>query len=226
MPDRYTRFGEYFMQGLATVLAPGTPVDVPHVGRCRIRSVIEPNMHHSNWSMQVDIAFPDSYSHMTIGMYTFGSCLLKDTEAIALPDPSYEDENDKLFPREHQEAWGRLLDSLEAGLLELGYRIGSDDDCDFYLIEDYMPSEGVSAIVLRPEALTASVVELSQRLTLTEPQWNLWVRLGFEFNDKLSRGHQESVLIRPDRVVRDFNATRLKSEYGSRIPFVTHASDA
>jgi len=226
MPDRYTRFGEFFMQGLADLLAPGTCVNVPHVGTCRIRNVIEPRIHHSNWSMQLDISFPDSYSQMTIGLYTFGSCLLKDTEAIELPDPTYIDENDTHFPAEHQEAWGRLLVGVESELTKLGYRVGSEDACDFYLIEDYMPSEGVAALVLRPEAFTREVVASCQNLVQSEPNWNLWVRFGFEFTDKLSKGHQESVLIRSDRIVHDYNAKRLEQEYGQRIPFVAGASDA
>lgn len=226
MPDRYTRFGEFFMQGLAQLLAPGTVVNVPHVGACPIRSQIEPRMHHSNWSMQVDISFPDSYSQMTVGLYTFGSCLLKDTESIALPDPTYLDENDTLFPAEHQEAWGRLLDAIEAELTGRGYKVGSSDECDFYLIEDYMPSEGVSALALKPEAVTQEVIAACQGLAQVEAKWNLWVRFGFEFTDKLSKGHQESVLVRPDRVVRDYDATRLQREYGSRIPFIAVQSDA
>ena len=225
MPDRYTRFGEFFMQGLAARLAPGTPIEVPNVGTCVIRQIIEPRMHHSNWSMQVDISFPDSYSQMTVGLYTFGSCLLKDTEAIALPEPTYADENDTLFPAEHQEAWARLLQSLEDAFTSSGFRVGSGDDCDFYLVEDYMPSEGVSALVLRPESLTSEVVAACQVCAQAEAKWNLWVRLGFEFTDKLSTGHQESVLVRPDRVVRDYDGKRLRQEYGTRIPFVAGASD-
>ena len=214
------------MQGLAGLLAPGTAIEVAHVGTCQVRSVIEPRMHHSNWSMQVDISFPNSYSQMTIGMYTFGSCLLDDTETIQLPDPTYEDENDTLFPAEHQEAWGRVLDGVESELVARGYRVGSADDCDFFLIEDYMPSEGVSALVLRPEALTEEVVAACQRIAQSESRWNLWVRLGFDFTDKLSKGYQESVLIRPDRIVLDFDATRLAQEYGARFPYIRARGDA
>jgi hypothetical protein len=208
------------MQGLAGLLAPGTAVEVPYVGTCQIRNVIEPRMHHSNWSMQVDISFPGSYSQMTIGLYTFGSCLLKDTETVQLPDPTYEDENDTLFPAEHREAWVRVLDGVEAELIARGYRVGSADDCDFYLIEDYMPSEGVSALVLNPEALTEEIVAACQRIAKSESRWNMWVRLGFEFTDKLSKGHQESVLIRPDRIVLDLDPLRLAQEYGDRLPYV------
>jgi len=72
--------------------------------------------------MQVDISFPGSYSCMTIGMYTFGSCLMGDTEKITLPEPTYTDDNDSIYTKEHQEAWFRLLDSLESELEAQGYR--------------------------------------------------------------------------------------------------------
>ncbi|WP_295639778.1 hypothetical protein [uncultured Methylibium sp.] len=220
MPDRYTRFGEFFMRGLARTLAEGTPIDVPHVGVCKVRSVVEPRMHHSNWSMQVSISFPDSHSEMTIGMYTFGSCLLPDTEAIKLPAPSYVDENDTLFPKEHEEAWFRLLGAVERELEALGYRLGSDDDSDFYLITDYMPSNGISVSALKPAVLTPDVLDLCQRLARTEAQWDLWIRLAFEFTDKRSTGHAENILVRPDRIVHDYDPVRLFNELGADTPIV------
>lgn len=172
-------------------------------------------MHHSNWSMQFSICFPDSCSEMTIGMYTFGSCLMDDTENIALPQPTYEDERDEIYPNEHQAAWFRLIDALEAELEGAGYSIGSTDDDDFYLVTDYMPSNGISCSVLKPELLTLELIDRCQRLTRSEVEWNLWVRLGFDFVDKRHKGHSENILVRPDRVIHDYDAARLRSEFGS-----------
>jgi hypothetical protein len=226
MPSRYTRFGEFFMQGLAKTLAEGTSVDVPHVGKCNVRHVSEPHMHHSNWSMQMSISFPDSHSEMTIGMYTFGSCLMSDTETIALPEPTYTDEADTIFPRQHQEAWYRVLDSLESELERHGFKVGSSDDCDIYLITDYMPSEGISASVLQPSALRSELISLCQTLVRGEPEWNFWIRLALEFTDKRHHGHSENVLVRPDRVVNDFDLARLRREFGTEIPLLEASGDA
>jgi hypothetical protein len=214
------------MQGLARALAEGAQIEVPHVGTCKVRHVTEPNMHHSNWSMQVSISFPESYSEMTIGMYTFGSRLMRDTEGIELPDPTYIDENDAVYPKEHQEAWFRLLDGLEQELEAQGYRLGSDDDADFFLVTDYMPSNGISVSVLKPHLITPDLVALCQRLAQSEQQWNLWVRLSFEFTDKRNKGHAENVLVRPDRVVHDYNPERLRLEYGREIPLLSICRDA
>lgn len=220
MPSRYTRFGEFFMQGLAKALAEGTPVDVPHVGRCTIRNVLEPHMHHSNWSMQVSISFPDSYSEMTIGMYTLGSCLMEDTEKIELPEPAYEDEKDEIYPSEHQEAWFRVLDSLETELEAAGFRVGSADEDDFFLGTDYMPSDGISCSVLKPGLLTEELIARCQRLAKAEAVWNIWIRLAFDFADKRHRGHAENILVRPDRVVHDYDAARLRQEFGEEFPLM------
>lgn len=225
MPSRYTRFGEFFMQGLAQTLAEGTAIDVPHVGRCVVRSVLEPHMHHSNWSMQVSISFPNSHSDMTIGMYTFGSCLMDDTEKIQLPEPTYTDEQDKIYPNEHQEAWFRLLDSLEAELEAAGYSIGSSDDSDFYLITDYMPSDGISCSVLKPILVTQELIDRCQRLAKNEASWNLWIRLGFDFVDDRYKGHSENILVRPDRVAHDYDSARLQNEFKNEIPLLGAGSD-
>jgi hypothetical protein len=225
MPTRYTRFGEFFMQGVAKALAEGTTIDVPHVGRCVVRNVQEPHLLGSNWGTQVDISFPGSDSQMTIGMYTFGSCLLDDTEAITLPDATYEDEADKEFPTEHQEAWYRVLDALEAELEAAGYAVGSADDSDFYIITDYMPSNGISCSVLKPKHVSHDLISRCQRIVKTESEWNIWIRLEFNFVDKRHKGHNEHVLVRPDRVVHDYDATRLAAEFPNELPLLS-AGDA
>ena len=226
MPTRYTQFGEFFMQGLAKTLAEGTPVEVPHIGQCTVRSVLEPRMHHSNWSMQVSITFPNSYSEMTIGLYTFGSCLMDDTEAIDLPEPTYEGEQDKIYPSEHQDAWFRLLGALEEELEAAGFTVGSSDDSDFYLITDYMPSDGISCSILKPGLVTQDLIDRCQRLAKTEATWNLWIRLGFDFVDKRHKGHNENALVRPDRVAHDYDAHRLQSELPNEVPLLQARGDA
>jgi hypothetical protein len=134
------------MQGLVNALPAGTSIDVPHVGRCRIRSILEPAMYSSNWWTHVEIAFPgDSSSQMTIGMHTFASGLMDDTESIDLPAPTYADKNDDLYPKEHEAAWYRALDRLEHELKSRGVNIGSSDDNDVHITSNYMPSDGSSA---------------------------------------------------------------------------------
>ena len=226
MPTRFTRFGEFFIQGLADALAEGTPIDVPHVGRCKVRRIGEPMMGQSNWSTQVAIAFPDSYSEMTIVMYTFGSCLLRDTETIPLPEPTYTDERDDQFPPEHGEAWYRALELLEAKLERAGFAVGSSDDCDLYLITDYMPSQGISASVLKPAALRKDLISICRSVVRAEPSWNFWIRLALEFSDGRHNGHNENVLVRPDRVVKDFDARRLRAVFGQEIPLLRSSRDA
>jgi hypothetical protein len=218
MPTRYTRFGELFMQGLAKALAEGTTIEVPHVGSCRVSHVADPRMHHSNWSMHVSIAFPNSHSDMTVGLYTFGSCLMDDTESISLPEPTFVDENDTIFPREHQDAWYRLLDSLEAELESGGYKVGSADNCDIYLITDYMPSEGISASLLNVSSAKPELLSICQSLVRKEPKWKFWIRLGFDFVDERHKGDSESILVRPDRIVHDYDAVRLLEEFGADLP--------
>lgn len=112
MPDLYTRVGEYFLQGVAKALPVDTSTQIPNIGECNIVSRLEPRLYQGNWSMQVNIGFPNSHSHMTIGLCTCGSCLLDDVEKYTLPSPTDEDETDKEFPPEHQTAWHSLLDDL------------------------------------------------------------------------------------------------------------------
>jgi hypothetical protein len=223
MPTRYTRFGEYFLQGIAKLLSEGTAVDVPNVGRCTIVGQVEPRINSSNWFMQVDIGFPNSDSQMTIGLYTLGSCLLEDSENIELPQPTYEDPNDRRYPREHQDAWFRLLNALEDQLHKAGYVVGSSDDNDIYLITDYYPSDGISASLLKPVVVSEVLIELCQKLVKEHTGWNFWIRLGFDFTDKRYNGVSESILIREDRVVYDFNRERLYSEFGNDFALAAEA---
>lgn len=218
MPDKFTRFGEFFMQGLAKTLAEGTVVHVPHVGACTVSQVSEPILQQSSWSMNVDISFPESYSNMTIGMFTFGSCLMKDTESITLPAPTYSNEEDDARQQEHMDAWFRLLASLEGGLESLGYSIGSSDDCDIYLVTDYMPSDGISALALKPSVLKPELIRLCQQLVRQEAKWNFWIRLAFDFPEDKYKGFDENILVRPDRVVHDYDAARLAKEFPGELP--------
>lgn len=52
MPDKFTHFGEFFMQGLAKTLAEGIVVHVPHVGACTVSHVSESRLLQSSWSMR------------------------------------------------------------------------------------------------------------------------------------------------------------------------------
>lgn len=218
MPDKFTQFGEFFMQGLAQTLAEGTVVHVPHVGACTVSQVSEPRLLQSSWSMNVDISFPESYSKMTIGMFTFGSCLMKDTELITLPAPTYSNEEDDARQKEHMDAWFRLLESLEDGLGSMGYTIGSSDDCDIYLITDYMPSDGISALALKPSVLKPELIRLCQQLVRQEAKWNFWIRLAFDFPEDRHKGFDENILVRPDRVVHDYDAARMAKEFPGELP--------
>lgn len=222
MPDKFTRFGEFFMQGLAKTLAEGTVVHVPHVGACAVGHVSEPRLLQSSWSMNVDISFPESYSNMTIGMFTFGSCLMKDTESITLPAPTYSNEEDDARYKAHMDAWFRLLESLERGLESMGYTVGSSDGCDMYLITDYMPSDGISALALKPSVLKPELIRLCQELLRQEAKWNFWIRLTFDFPKEKHKGFDENILVRPDRVVHDYDAVRLAKEFPGEIPALKH----
>lgn len=225
MPDKFTRFGEFFMQGLAQTLAEGTVVHIPHVGACTVSLVSEPRLLQSSWSMNVDISFPESYSNMTIGMFTFGSCLMKDTESITLPAPTYSNEEDDARQQEHMNAWFRLLESLEDGLESMGYTIGSSDDCDIYLITDYMPSDGISALALKPSVLKPELIRFCQELLRQEAKWNFWVRLTFDFPEDRHKGFDENILVRPDRVVHDYDAARLATEFPGEVPVLEQEAD-
>ncbi|MGS5089694.1 hypothetical protein ACVC7V_24690 [Hydrogenophaga sp. A37] len=218
MPDKFTRFGEFFMQGLAKTLAEGTVVHVPHVGACAVSHVSEPRLLQSSWSMNVDISFPESYSNMTIGMFTFGSCLMKDTESITLPASTDSSEEDDARYKEHMDAWYRLLESLEGELDSMGYTVGSSEGCDIHLITDYMPSDGIYALALKPSVLKPELIRLCQQLVRQEAKWNFWIRLAFDFREDKHKGFDENILVRPDRVVHDYDAARLAKEFPGEIP--------
>lgn len=224
MPDRFTRFGEFFMQGLAKTLAEGAAVHVPHVGECKVSHVSQPRLHQSSWSINVDISFPESCSNMTIGMFTFGSCLMKDTESITLPAPIYTNEEDDARQKEHMDAWYRLLESLEKGLESMGYTVGSSEDCSIYLITDYMPSDGISALALKPSVLTPELIRLSQELLRRDAKWNFSIRFGFDFSEERHKGFDENILVRPDRVVHDYDTVRLAKEFPGEIPILNHGA--
>ena len=214
MPTRYTRFGEFFMRGIAAKLTQGTTIDVPNVGRCSVLAQIEPRMNSSQWSMEVDIGFPDSHSQMSIMLCTIGSCLGEDTERIALPDASYEDKADETYPKEHQDAWFTLLGDLETALEAKEYKVGSSDTDDFFIITDYYPSKGISTSILKPSSLTNELVQLCHDLLQQHSGKHFWIQLNLELSDNRHKGHQENILVREDRVVYDLDFKRLRSEFG------------
>lgn len=157
MPDKFTQFGEFFMQGLARTLAEGTVVQVPHVGACTVSYVSE----------------------------------------------------------------SRLLQSLEDGLESMGYSVGFSDGCDIHLITDYMPSDGISALALKPSVLKPELIRLCQELVRKEVKWNFWIRFGFDFPKEKHKGFDENILVRPDRVVHDYDAARLAKEFPGEVPALT-----
>jgi len=214
MPDLYTRVGEYFLQGVAKALSVGTSVQVPHIGECNVVSHLEPRLHQGNWSMQVNIGFPNSHSQMTIGLYTCGSCLLDDVEKYPLPSPTYVDETDREFPPEHQTAWYSLLDDLDDELKAAGLAGGSQDGTDYILVEDYYPSRGISGCLRKPSVVTPNLAKLCQSLLRKHSGWNFWIQFDIELNDSRHHGHNERLLIREDRVVVDMNIQRLQEELG------------
>lgn len=217
MPDLYTRVGEFFIQGVAKALSVGRQIQVPHIGECKVVSQIEPRLHQGNWSMQVDIGFPNSKSQMTIGLYTCGSCLLDDVEKYTLPQPTYEDETDKEFPPEHQTAWYSLLDDLEKELTAVGLVGGSQDETDYYLIEDYYPSRGISGCLRKPSVITPDIANRCQSLLRKHGGWNFWIQFDLELDDPRYHGHNERLLVREDRVVLDMNIPRLHGEFGTEF---------
>jgi hypothetical protein len=212
MPDLYARFGQIFTQAMRDHLLKTRAVKVPHVGACAFENVQDPEIHNGNWSFTFDLRFPNSGSSMTLGFLTFGSCLMSDAEQLSLPTADFEDPLDKEFPREHQEAWYKLRDALREELLSLGF---SDDlnNGDFYLIDDYYPSRGISGSLRRPSLVTPKLAAQCQMLLRRHTGWDFWIQFDLDFRDPRHKGRDEGLLIREDRIVPDLNVSRLKQEF-------------
>ena len=123
------------------------------------------------------------------------------------------------------DAWYRLLESLERGLESMGFNVGTSDGCDMYLITDHMPSDGISALALKPSVLKPELIHLCQQLVRQEAKWNFWIRLAFDFPEDKHQGFDENILVRPDRVVHDHDAARLAREFPGEIPFLVHTAN-
>jgi hypothetical protein len=212
MAELYTRIGQLMTKAVAEHLT-GSDIDVPHIGRCKIVSVQPPHIHSGNWLFTFDVAFPNSNSNFTLGVSTFGSCLLDDVKKIPLPAPDFEDELEKEFPKEHQEAWFKLHESLEDLLTQLGLKGGSEEGSDFYLIDDYYPSRGISGSLHKPRVVAPNLVKQCQELLKQHSGWDFWIQFDLDFKDTRYKGKNERVLIREDRIVFDWDKQRLEREF-------------
>lgn len=212
MAELYTRIGQLMTKALAEQLS-GAEIDVPHVGRCKVVNVQPPHIANGNWLFTLDIGFPNSNSQYTLGVSTFGSCLLDDVRQLPLPEPDFEDDLEKEFPKEHQDAWFTLHDELEDLLTELGLTGDHEDGSDFYLIDDYYPSRGISGTLNKPAAITPELVRRCQDLLKKHTGWNFWIQFEFDFKDPRHKGKDERLLVREDRIVFDFDQTRLRREF-------------
>lgn len=219
MPTLFTRVSEFFMQGIADALSVGSSIRVPHIGECEITGHLGPDLGPSGWSMQIDFAFPHSHSQMTVCLFTFGSCLLDDVKQYALPEPTYKDVTDEEFPPAHQAAWHELREEVHRELNAMGLTYGFEDEKepDYYLIDDYLPSSGISGNLNKPGLLTPTLAKLCQSLLKKHSGWNFWIRFDLVFKDPRYRGRSEGLLIREDRIVLDMNLQRLHEEFGSAI---------
>lgn len=130
---------------------------------------------------------------------------------------NYSIQEDDARQQEHMDAWFRFLASLEAWLESMGYSIGSSDDCNLYLITDYMPSDGISALALKPSVLRSELIGLCQERLRQEVKWNFWIRLAFDFPKDKHHRFAENILVRPDRVVHDYDTARLAKEFPGEI---------
>jgi hypothetical protein len=213
MPSRYSRFGQIFSRALQARFSEMGEVAVPSIGTCRVENVLDPYIHNGAWSFTFDLQFPNSYSSMTFGVFTFGSCLLGDTEGLQLPEVDFEDPTDTEFPKEHQDAWFNLLDALREGLKERGLKDSAADDWDFHLVDDYYPSRGVSGTLHKPQAVTADLALWCQSLLRQHGGWRFWIQFDLGFSRPEYMGRDERLLIREDRIVLDMNLARLRTEF-------------
>lgn len=213
MPSRYSRFGQVCTLALRDHFSSIGTIEVPSVGVCTVENVLEPYINSSTWSFTFDLRFPNSYSSMTLGVFTFGSCLMDDTEQVQLPPADFEEETEKEFPKEHQDAWCALRDAVREELTGLGLRDGSDDDSDFYLIDDYYPSRGIAGSLHNPAAVTFDLASRCQSLLQKHAGWNFWIQFDLDFSAPDYAGRDERLLIREDRIVLDMNVARLEREF-------------
>jgi hypothetical protein len=213
MPSRYSRFGQLFTRALQARFSEIGEVVVPSIGRCRVESVLDPHIHNGTWSFTFDLQFPNSYSSMTFGVFTFGSCLLEDTDELQLPEVDFEDQTDKEFPKEHQDAWFNLLEALREGLEERGLKVSSADERDFHLVEDYYPSRGISGTLHSPKIVTTDLALWCQALLRQHAGWRFWIQFDLGFSRPEYMGYDERLLIREDRIVLDMNLERLRTEF-------------
>jgi hypothetical protein len=130
-----------------------------------------------------------------------------------LPEPDFEDDLEKEFPKEHQEAWFKLHGELEDLLTEMGLTGGYEDGSDFYLIDDYYPSRGISGSLHKPGVVTVDLVRRCQELLQQHSGWDFWIQFDLDFKDPRYKGKDERVLIREDRVVYDWDKERLLREF-------------
>jgi hypothetical protein len=213
MPDLYARIGQLVMKAVAEQLAKIPSIKVPHVGRCTIDNVEPPGIHAGNWSFNFDVKFPKSSSQLTLCVFTSGSCLLDDVERLKLPPPDFEDDLEKEFPKEHQEAWVALREALYKELKSLGLKAGSTKGSDYLLVDDYYPSRGISGSLHKPKIVTSKLAARCQELLKKHGGWDFWIQFDLYFKDRRYKGKHEHLLIREDRIVLDANIARLEREF-------------
>lgn len=215
--EMYFRLGGVILRALRDRLSQIHTVPAPGGQEFRLERITEAQPYGAAWSFQFDVALPNDEGTIMIMVAQVGSGFDERRVTLPLPEEEYENTFVKDFPEAHQAAWGRLVDAVESLLVERGFTHSSSGD--FCIYTDYFPSKPsthMQVAVANPRLLTRDLVRSCQAL-LQRQHFPFAIRFSLGMDDDAYKEREESLLVRADRVVEDWDTARLKREFGDRF---------
>jgi hypothetical protein len=207
----YARLGNVMTNALRDHLGLAKEVVAQSGLRFAIERISEPLLANGAWSLTFDLELPNDEGSVMFLIAQVGSGFDPAGVTVPLPNTAFEDSIRAEFPSAHKVEFFGLLDAVRK---EFGGRGITVDDC--LVFEDYYPSRGINVSVANMSMLTPDLAHACQQLVRNRP-FRFWIQFTLDIKSNGYAGHNEALIVRDDRIIEDWDAERLRKEFGNRF---------
>jgi hypothetical protein len=169
----------------------------------------EPYFFNGHWNLELDVILPKDEGHMLFAVSQSGSSYDPEKLTLPLPPKDFSDEAPNASP-ERRKAFSELVEIVKRELERGGFTQG--DGADFQIDDDLGAGENLFVAVRNPRMFERKLARtLQKELRRGDATFSVYLSLFSE--DPAYRGRDEALVIRADRIVEDWNAQRLRTEF-------------
>jgi hypothetical protein len=210
--EMYARLGQVVSKALFEHLSKTGALPAPGDQSFRLAMLNEPHINRGGWFFTFDVALPRDEGTLMFMVSQMGSGFDHEKVTLPLPPKDFEDPSRREFPPEHQDAFFKLLDEVEAEF----ERRGLTRNGDLEVNPDYYPSRGITVWAKNPKVFSKDLVRTCQAMLQNRP-FSFWICFDLCMEEPEYKGKNEALLIREDRIVEDWNVDRLRQEFPARF---------